>query len=245
MLLIPAIDLKNGKCVRLRQGRINEETIFADDPLAVAQRWVNAGARRLHIVDLDGAFSGKPVNIAIIEKIVRAYPHIPIQVGGGIRNEDTISAYLKNGISYVILGTKAVTNPAFVETVCGIFPGKILVSLDARGEQIAIEGWEKTASQSVIAMACHFEQIGIQGIIYTDINRDGMMSGVNVMATIALAQAVKIPVIAAGGVTNLEDIRALATTNVGIFGAITGRAIYQGTLDFAAGQRLADELTKK
>ena len=242
MLIIPAIDLKNGKCVRLRQGRMNEETIFADDPRLMAQRWVNAGARRLHIVDLDGAFSGRPINSAIIAEIAREYPHIPIQLGGGIRNEETIEAYLKSGISYVILGTVAVTDPAFVEYACGMFPGKILVGLDARGDQIAIEGWEKNSGQSVIEMAQRFEHFGVQGIVYTDIIRDGMMTGVNLDATVALAHAVQIPVIASGGITHLGDIHNLCRAKAPIFGAITGRAIYEGTLDFAAAQRLADEL---
>jgi len=243
MLLIPAIDLKNGRCVRLRQGRMDDETVFSDDPRAVAQRWVEAGARRLHLVDLDGAFAGRPVNAKVIEAINRAYPDLPIQVGGGIRDAETIADYLTMGVSYVILGTKAVTNPEFVEKSCKTFPGHILVGLDARGGKVAIEGWSKISSHNIIDMARNFEQMGVGGIIYTDIGRDGMMTGVNVDSTLALARALTIPIIASGGITNLEDIRALcAVASEGIFGAITGRAIYEGTLDFSEGQRLADEL---
>ncbi|CAK0754395.1 1-(5-phosphoribosyl)-5-((5-phosphoribosylamino)methylideneamino) imidazole-4-carboxamide isomerase [Gammaproteobacteria bacterium] len=244
MLLIPAIDLKNGKCVRLRQGRMEEETVFSDDPRAVARRWVEAGARRLHLVDLDGAFAGRPVNAEVIAAIARDHPDLPIQIGGGIRELDTIAVYLEMGVSYVILGTKAVTNPEFVEKACGIFPGHILVGLDARGGKVAIEGWSKLSAHNTIDMARNFEQVGVGGIIYTDIGRDGMMMGVNVDATVALARALTIPIIASGGITNLEDIRALCVVaSEGILGAITGRAIYEGTLDFAAGQCLADSLT--
>ncbi len=243
MLLIPAIDLKNGKCVRLRQGRMEEETIFSDDPRTVARRWVEAGARRLHLVDLDGAFAGQPVNAGVVADIVRNHPDLPIQVGGGIRDTETIANYLAMGVRYVILGTKAVTNPEFVEASCKDFPGQILVGLDARGGKVAIEGWAKLSSHNITDLAHAFEQVGVAGIIYTDISRDGMMSGVNVDATVALARSLSIPIIASGGITNLEDIRALcAVAHEGILGAITGRAIYEGTLDFALGQQLADEL---
>lgn len=246
MLLIPAIDLKNGKCVRLRQGKMNEETIFSDDPRAMAQRWVTMGARRLHIVDLDGAYSGQPTNTKVIENIVRDHPNLPIQVGGGIRDQETIKAYLSIGVRYVILGTKAVTNPEFVETSCQIFPDQILIGIDAQGSKVAIEGWSKISNQDFIEMAQNFEKMGVAGIIYTDIHRDGMMTGVNIANTVALAQALNVPVIASGGITNLDDIRALcAVANHGIIGAITGRAIYEGNLDFNAGQRLADELNAK
>lgn len=242
MLLIPAIDLKNGKCVRLRQGRMDDETVFSNDPRAVAQRWVDAGARRLHIVDLDGAFAGHPVNAKVIEAIASDHPHLPIQVGGGIRDLETIAAYLAVGVTYAILGTKAVTNPEFVTESCRVFPGHILVGLDAQGGKVAIEGWSRISSHDAIDMARGFEQAGVGAIIYTDIARDGMMSGVNIAATGALARALTIPIIASGGITSLEDIRALcAIAGEGILGAITGRAIYEGTLDFAAGQRLADD----
>jgi len=243
MLLIPAIDLKDGKCVRLRQGRMEDETIFSDDPVAVAARWVEAGARRLHMVDLNGAFAGEPVNAGVIHQIAEAFPDLPIQVGGGIRDEDTVQTYLDAGVSYVIIGTKAVSVPHFINDLCIEFPGRIIVGLDAKEGKVAIDGWSKLSRHDVIDMAQHFENDGVAAIIYTDISRDGMMTGVNVEATAKLAQAVAIPVIASGGIRNLEDIRALcAVADEGITGAITGRAIYEGALDFAAGQQLADEL---
>lgn len=244
MLLIPAIDIKDGKCVRLKQGRMEDDTVFSDDPVAMARRWVEAGARRLHLVDLNGAFEGRPVNAGVVHDIVEACPGVPIQIGGGIRDEETVQAYLDAGVSYVIIGTKAVTAPHFVSDLCLGFPGHIIVGLDAKDGKVAIDGWSKLSNHDVIDMAQHFEQDGVVAIIYTDISRDGMMSGVNVDATVALAQAIHIPVIASGGITNLDDVRALCeVTDEGIIGAITGRAIYEGTLDFAEGQELADQLT--
>jgi phosphoribosylformimino-5-aminoimidazole carboxamide ribotide isomerase len=243
MLLIPAIDLKDGKCVRLRQGRMEDETVFGDDPVEVAQRWVDAGARRLHMVDLNGAFQGKPVNAAVIKAIAEEFPDLPIQVGGGIRDEETVQAYLDAGVQYVIIGTKAVSAPHFVNDLCVEFPGHIIVGLDAKDGKVAIEGWSKLSHHSVIDMAQRFEQDGVEAIVFTDIGRDGMMTGVNVDSTVALAQAIHIPVIASGGITNIDDIRALcAVSDEGIMGAITGRAIYEGSLDLAAAQQLADEL---
>ncbi|MFU8837147.1 MAG: 1-(5-phosphoribosyl)-5-[(5-phosphoribosylamino)methylideneamino]imidazole-4-carboxamide isomerase [Thiohalomonadaceae bacterium] len=243
MLLIPAIDLKDGKCVRLRQGRMEDETIFSDDPVAVAARWVEAGARRLHLVDLNGAFEGKPMNRDVVHAIAEAFPDLPIQIGGGIRDEETVQSYLDAGVQYVIIGTKAVNVPHFVNDLCLEFPGHIIVGLDAKEGKVAIDGWSKLSRHDVIDMARHFEQDGVSAIIYTDIGRDGMMTGVNVEATVKLAQAVNIPIIASGGITNLDDVRALcAQAKEGIVGAITGRAIYEGSLDFAEGQRLADEL---
>ena len=245
MLLIPAIDLKDGKCVRLRQGRMDDATVFSDDPVAMAGQWVDAGARRLHIVDLNGAFEGKPVNADVVKAIAEAYPDLPIQLGGGIRDEDTVQAYLDAGVQYVIIGTKAVSAPHFVNDLCLEFPGHIIVGLDAKDGKVAIDGWSKLSRHDVIDMAKHFENDGVEAIIYTDIGRDGMMSGVNIDATVKLAQAINIPVIASGGITNLDDIRALCqVADEGIMGAITGRAIYEGTLDFAEGQKLADELTR-
>ncbi len=242
MLVIPAIDLKDGKCVRLRQGRMEDDTVFSDDPLAVAERWVQAGARRLHIVDLNGAFAGKPVNAAIIREIVRAYPDLPVQVGGGIRDDDTIQTYLDAGVRYVILGTKAINTPHFVGDVCREFPGHIIVGLDAKNGKVAIDGWSKLSHHDVIDIAQRFEKDGVEAIIYTDISRDGMMGGVNIEATVALARAVSIPIIASGGISSLEDITALcAVADEGITGVITGRALYEGTLDLAAAQKLADE----
>jgi len=243
MLVIPAIDLKDGKCVRLRQGKMDDETVFSDDPVAMALRWVEAGARRLHIVDLNGAFAGEPVNAGVIGRIAEAVPEVPIQVGGGIRDEDTVQAYLDAGVQYVIIGTKAVTAPHFINDLCLEFPGHIIVGLDAKGGKVAIDGWSKLSNHDVIDLAKHFERDGVEAIIYTDIGRDGMMSGVNVEATVALAQAITIPVIASGGITNVDDIRGLCeVADEGIMGAITGRAIYEGTLDFPEAQRLADEL---
>ncbi len=244
MLLIPAIDLKDGKCVRLRQGRMDDETVFSDDPVAMAGRWVEAGARRLHIVDLNGAFAGEPVNAGVVHEIAAAYPDLPIQIGGGIRDEDTVQTYLNAGVEYVIIGTKAVSAPHFVNDLCLEFPGHVIVGLDAKDGKVAIDGWSKLSKHDVIDMAKHFEQDGVAAIVYTDIGRDGMMTGVNVESTLKLAQAINIPVIASGGITNMDDIRALcAVTDEGIMGAITGRAIYEGTLDFAEGQKLADSLS--
>ena len=241
MLLIPAIDLKEGKCVRLRQGRMEDDTVFSDDPVAVAGRWVEAGAKRLHLVDLDGAFAGKPRNAEVIHAIVEAYPEVPVQIGGGIRDEDTIEAYLEAGVQYVIIGTKAVSEPHFVRDVALEFPGHIIIGLDAKDGKVAIDGWSKLSRHDVIDLAQKFEAQGVSAIIYTDISRDGMMQGVNVEATAKLARAVNIPIIASGGITNIDDIRALGTVaHEGITGAITGRAIYEGTLDFAEAAKLAE-----
>ena len=243
MLLIPAIDLKDGKCVRLRQGRMDDETVFGDDPVAVARRWVEAGARRLHMVDLNGAFQGKPVNASAIRAVAEAFPDLPIQVGGGIRDEETVQAYLDAGVQYTIIGTKAVSAPHFINDLCVEFPGHIIVGLDAKDGKVAIDGWSKLSHHSVIDMAQRFEDDGVEAIVFTDIGRDGMMEGVNVESTVELAQAIRIPVIASGGITNLEDIQALCkVADEGIMGAITGRAIDEGTLDLAEAQKLADEL---
>jgi phosphoribosylformimino-5-aminoimidazole carboxamide ribotide isomerase len=243
MLLIPAIDIKDGKCVRLRQGRMDDETIYADNPLDMAKRWVDAGARRLHLVDLDGALVGEPVNAGVVHDIAEAFPDVPIQIGGGIRDEDTIQTYLNAGVSYVIIGTKAVTAPHFVSDVCLEFPGHIIVGLDAKDGKVATDGWSKLSRHDAIDMAKHFEDDGVVSIIFTDIGRDGMMNSVNTEATLELCKQITIPVIASGGITNLDDIRALSqVAEEGIEGAITGRAIYEGTLDFAEGQKLADEI---
>ncbi len=239
MLLIPAIDLKDGKCVRLRQGRMEDETIFAHDPLEMAQKWVDAGARRLHLVDLNGAFAGKPVNAEVIHRIAEAFPDVPIQVGGGIRDEDTVQAYLDAGVQYVIIGTKAVSTPHFVNDLCMEFPAHIIVGLDAKDGKVAIDGWSKLSHHSVVDLAKRFEDDGVEAIIYTDIGRDGMMKGVNLESTVALAEAITIPVIASGGVSTLEDIRALAAKqDSGIMGAIIGRALYEGTIDLAEAHAL-------
>ncbi len=241
MLLIPAIDLKEGKCVRLRQGRMEDDTVFSDDPVAVAGRWVAAGARRIHLVDLDGAFAGKPKNADVVHRIAEAYPDLPIQIGGGIRDEDTIEAYLNAGVQYVIIGTKAVSTPHFVHDVAIEFPGHIIVGLDAKDGKVAVDGWSKLSNHDVIDLAQKFEAQGVEAIVYTDISRDGMMQGVNVEATARLARAITIPVIASGGITNMDDIHALGVVaHEGIMGAITGRAIYEGTLDFAQAEKIAE-----
>lgn len=243
MLLIPAIDLKDGKCVRLRQGRMEDDTVFSDDPVAVADRWVAAGARRIHIVDLNGAFTGKPVNADAIRRIAEAHPDVPIQVGGGIRDDETIEQYLSMGVAYVILGTNAVNVPHFVGDACSEFPGHIMVGLDAKGGKVAIDGWSKLSNHDVIDIAQRFEREGVEAIVYTDINRDGMMGGVNVEATVALARAITIPVIASGGVSSLDDIRQLCNAQGdGVMGAVVGRALYEGSLDLAEAQKLADQL---
>jgi phosphoribosylformimino-5-aminoimidazole carboxamide ribotide isomerase len=244
LLLIPAIDLKDGRCVRLRQGRMDDATVFSDDPVDMAGRWVRAGARRLHLVDLNGAFAGEPVNGSAIRGIAASNPHLPIQVGGGIRDEATIEAYLSNGVTYAIIGTQAVRDPDFVARACKAFPGHVIVGLDAKDGQVAISGWAELTEHRVEDLAKRFEQDGVSAIVYTDIGRDGMLTGVNVEATRALAEAVDVPIIASGGITDLSDVRALcAAAESGIIGAITGRAIYEGTLDFAEGQRVAEELT--
>jgi len=243
MLIIPAIDIKDGKCVRLRQGDMDQETVFADDPVEMAAKWVEAGARRIHLVDLNGAFAGEPKNAHIVKAICEAYPDVPVQVGGGIRDEDTIQTYLNAGVQYVIIGTKAVAAPHFINDICLEFPGHIIVGLDAKDGKVAVDGWSKISKHDVIDMAKHFEKDGVEAIIYTDISRDGMMNGVNIEATVKMAQAITIPVIASGGITNIEDIKKLsAVAEEGITGAITGRAIYEGSLDFVEAQALADEL---
>jgi len=242
MLIIPAIDLKDGQCVRLRQGLMEDSTVFSDDPVAMARRWVEAGCRRLHLVDLNGAFAGEPVNGAVVEAITAAWPELPVQIGGGIRSLETIEHYVRAGVSYVIIGTKAVKEPAFVAEACAAFPGRVIVGLDARDGLVATDGWAEVSDIRAADLARRFESDGVAAIVYTDIARDGMLLGVNVAATVAMAQASSIPVIASGGITNLDDIRALqAEAHEGIIGAITGRAIYEGTLDVAQAQRLCDE----
>ena len=243
MLLIPAIDLKDGKCVRLRQGRMEDSTVFSDDPVAMAARWVEAGARRLHLVDLNGAFAGQPVNAQVIRRIAQTFPDLPIQVGGGIRDEQTVEAYLDAGVQFVIIGTKAVQEPGFVNDLCAEYPGHIIVGLDAKDGRVAVNGWSKLSKHDVIDLARIFERYGVEAIVYTDISRDGMMQGVNVEATVRLAQAISIPVIASGGVSTLDDVRALcAVEKEGIMGAIIGRALYDGAIDLVAAQQLANTM---
>lgn len=241
MIVIPAIDLKDGKCVRLRQGSMDDVTVFSEDPVSIADQWVEAGARRIHIVDLDGASSGGPKNSNIIKEIASNHPDVPIQVGGGIRDEDTVQAYLDIGVQYVIIGTKAVSAPHFVNDLCLEFPGHIIVGLDAKDGKVAIDGWSKLSHHDVIDMAQHFETDGVAAIVFTDISRDGMMDGLNVQATAELASAIHIPVIASGGVTNEDDIKKLCECDEeGIMGVIVGRALYEGTIELQHAQNLVD-----
>lgn len=246
MLIIPAIDLKDGQCVRLKQGLMNEATVFSQSPGDQAAHWLEQGARRLHIVDLNGAFAGKPKNERVIRQIVETIDgKIPIQLGGGIRDLDTIENCLDNGISYVIIGTAAVKNPGFLQDACSAFPGQIIVGLDAKEGKVAVDGWSKLTKHDVINLAQKCEDYGVEEIIYTDIGRDGMLSGINIEATIKLSQSVKIPIVASGGLSSIEDIRALcAVENEGIAAVIAGRAIYDGTLDFAEAQAEADRLSE-
>src|SRR5688500_1618715 len=242
MLLIPAIDLKDGHCVRLKQGDMRESTVFSEDPAAMARRWLDAGARRLHLVDLNGAFAGKPVNEPAIKAILAEVgDEIPVQLGGGIRDLDTIERFLDDGLSFVIIGTAAVKNPGFLRDACSAFGGHIIVGLDARDGKVATDGWSKLTGHEVIDLAKKFEDYGVEGVIYTDIGRDGMLSGINVEATVRLAQALTMPVIASGGLRGLDDIEQLcAVEEEGIEGVICGRAIYTGDLDFALAQARAD-----
>ena len=245
MLVIPAIDLKDGQCVRLRQGRMQDFTVFSNDPVEMAGHWREQGAKRLHIVDLNGAFAGKPVNAEIVTAIAKTYPDLPIQIGGGIRNIDGVKFYIDAGVSFVIIGTAAVKDPEFVAQACNMFPQKIIVGVDAISGKVATEGWANISEVSVVDLANQFSDVGVAAIIYTDISRDGMMQGCNVEATIELASKSKIPIIASGGVSKLADIidlklAAKTDNGAGITGAITGRAIYEGALDLRKAQRYCD-----
>ncbi len=246
MILIPAIDLKDGRCVRLRQGLMEEATVFSEEPAQMARHWLDQGAQRLHLVDLNGAFAGKPVNERAMREIVdEVNGEIPVQLGGGIRTLDIIERYLDSGVSEVIIGTAAVKNPGFLHEACDAFPGHIMVGLDAREGKVAVDGWSKLTGHEVVDLAQRFQDYGVEAVIYTDIGRDGMLSGVNIPATVALARSLTIPVIASGGITGLEDVRALCEVEFeGIMGAITGRAIYEGTLDFAEANQLAIRLSR-
>ncbi len=235
MLIIPAIDLKDGQCVRLRQGRFDELTVFNADPIETAAQFASLGATRLHVVDLDGAKTGQPQHAPLIRDLVRELPHLVVQVGGGLRTDAAVDAYLEAGVAFVIIGSQAVRDPAFVERLCRRHPDRIIVGLDARDGLVATDGWLDTATVTATELALRFRDFGVSALVFTDIARDGMLTGVNVAATAALARTSGLPVIASGGVASLDDLRALkAVASQGIIGAITGRAIYEGRLDLAA-----------
>ena len=244
MLIIPAIDLKDGRCVRLQQGRMDTATVFSDDPVAMAKHWSGLGARRLHIVDLNGAIAGRPKNEKIIRDVIRAVGDAtPIEIGGGIRDLDTIESYLDAGVGYVIIGTAAVKNPGLLHDACYAFPGHIIVGLDAKDGKVAVEGWSKMTGHDVVDLAKKFEDYGVEALVYTDIGRDGMMTGVNMDATLKLARAIKIPIIASGGLNSVDDVQQICSqlASEGVVGAIAGRALYEGKLDFKQAQAAADK----
>ena len=248
MLIIPAIDIKDGRCVRLKQGDMSTATVFSDDPVAMARHWAAQGARRLHIVDLNGAIAGRPKNDKVIREMIAAVgEQVPIQLGGGIRDLDAIEAYIDAGVTYVIIGTAAVKNPGFLSDACYAFPGHVIAGLDAKDGKVAVEGWSKMTGHDVVDLARKFEDYGVESIVYTDIGRDGMMSGVNIEATFKLAQALKTPVIASGGLNSVEEVRTVCAKLApeGIIGAIAGRALYEGKLDLKAAQTAADQATGK
>jgi phosphoribosylformimino-5-aminoimidazole carboxamide ribotide isomerase len=238
MIIIPAVDLKNGKCVRLLQGRMDQETVFSDDPAAMAQRWERDGAEMLHVVDLDGAIAKSPRNLAAI-RAIRSRLQIPMEVGGGIRTLDTIRRYVEMGVDKVVIGTEAIRNPDLVKTACEAFPGRVVIGIDAKNGRVAIEGWTETTGTLAVDLARQFEGCGVAAINFTDIQRDGMQTGVNLEATRQLAEALSIPVVASGGVSTLEDIRALLPlADAGVTGVIVGRALYAGSLDLPTAIRL-------
>ena len=248
MLIIPAIDLKDGRCVRLQQGRMESATVFSDDPVAMARHWAAEGAKRLHIVDLNGAIAGRPKNEKVIRDIIHAVgDKLPIELGGGIRDLDTIESYLDAGVTWVVIGTAAVKNPGFLSDACYAFPGHIIAGLDAKDGKVAVEGWSKMTGHDVVDLAKKFEEYGVEALIYTDIGRDGMMGGVNIEATLKLAQAIKTPIIASGGLNSVKDVEAICERLVpeGIIGTIAGRALYEGKLDLKKAQAAADQANKK
>ena len=248
MLIIPAIDLKDGRCVRLKQGDMKTATVFSDDPVAMAKHWAAQGARRMHIVDLNGAVAGHPKNEKVIRDMVKAVGEkMPIQVGGGIRDLDTIESYIDAGVTYIIIGTAAVKNPGFLSDACYAFPGHVIAGLDARDGKVAVEGWSKLTGHDVVDLAKKFEDYGLEALVYTDIGRDGMMTGVNIEATLKLAQAIKTPIIASGGIASVKDVQSLCAKLFpeGVIGAITGRALYEGVLDFKKAQAEADKAVGK
>ncbi len=247
MLIIPAIDLKDGRCVRLKQGDMSTATVFSDDPVSMARHWAGQGARRLHVVDLNGAVAGKPKNEKVIRDVIAAVgEQVPLQVGGGIRDLDTIESYLDAGVTYIVIGTAAVKNPGFLSDACYAFPGHIIAGLDAKDGKVAVEGWSKLTGHDVVDLAKKYEDYGIEALVYTDIGRDGMMSGVNIEATLRLAQATKTPIIASGGLSSVEDVqRVCKLAPEGVIGAIAGRALYEGKLELKAAQAAADKALGK
>ena len=248
MLIIPAIDLKDGRCVRLQQGDMSTATVFGDDPVAMARHWAAQGARRLHVVDLNGAVAGRPKNEKVIREMIKAVGDaLPIQLGGGIRDLDTIESYIDAGVTYVVIGTAAVKNPGFLSDASYAFPGHIIAGLDAKDGKVAVEGWSKMTGHDVVDLAKKYEEYGIEALVYTDIGRDGMMSGINIEATFKLAQAIKIPLIASGGLNSIKDVETVCQKLVpeGVIGAITGRALYEGKIDFKKAQAAADKAVGK
>ena len=248
MLIIPAIDLKDGRCVRLKQGDMSTATVFSDDPVAMAKHWAAHGAKRLHIVDLNGAIAGRPKNEKVIRAMIAAVgEQVPIQLGGGIRDLDAIESYLDAGVTYVVIGTAAVKNPGFLSDACYAFPGHVIAGLDAKDGKVAVEGWSKLTGHDVVDLAKKYEDYGIEALIYTDIGRDGMLSGINLDATLRLAQATKTPIIASGGLTSIADVEAICAKLVpeGVIGAIAGRALYEGKLELKKAQEAADKALGK
>ena len=248
MLIIPAIDLKDGRCVRLQQGDMSTATVFGDDPVAMARHWAAQGARRLHVVDLNGAVAGRPKNEKVIREMIKAVGDaMPIQLGGGIRDLDTIESYIDAGVTYVVIGTAAVKNPGFLSDASYAFPGHIIAGLDAKDGKVAVEGWSKMTGHDVVDLAKKYEEYGIEALVYTDIGRDGMMSGINIEATFKLAQAIRIPLIASGGLNSIKDVETVCHKLVpeGVVGAITGRALYEGRIDFKKAQAAADKAVGK
>jgi phosphoribosylformimino-5-aminoimidazole carboxamide ribotide isomerase len=248
VLIIPAIDLKDGRCVRLKQGDMSSATVFSDDPVAMAKHWAAQGAKRLHIVDLNGAIAGRPKNEKVIRAMIAAVgDQVPIQLGGGIRDLDAIESYIDAGVTYVIIGTAAVKNPGFLSDACYAFPGHVIAGLDAKEGKVAVEGWSKLTGHDVVDLAKKYEEYGIEALIYTDIGRDGMMSGINIDATFKLAQQLKTPIIASGGLNSVKDVETVCQKLApeGVIGAIAGRALYEGKLDLKKAQAAADQATKK